>query len=251
MWVQTSVSVRSDLQYSRSLEYIHKDTYAAYQATTSMGNYEVTAYVWALDLAARIFSRQSLDWEVLVKQYHSFRYLTPTTFKLIIHAPLQCAENYLQYPPKEGEPWDMRGSFLSAEDLELSSSLLMHVATWYTYALRLALLYDAPQAKQEALLSAGTKFAAVLGETIIGIEWSFLAIVVILRRGAEPEAVDARYKGLQKFITCPDFEVRVKFIDALRSLLERGLDAIPEVERAIAAFDESKYYTLSGEYNPK
>lgn len=219
---------------------------AAFGATTSLGNYEVAAYVWLLDLAARVFSRQVLDWEILSKRYNAMRQLAPTTFTLLIHAPLQWAENILQYPARQGQPWDMLGSFITPEDLENGGSLLMHIGTWYSYALRLALFYDAPREKQESLMVAGDKFAMSLVGTIVGIEWSFLSLIVLIRGGQDDDAAKVHYESLQKYTQCPDFAVRVEFIDALRQLEKNGLRALGHVEKTLAAFDQVKHYSLSG-----
>ena len=219
---------------------------AAFEATVSMGNYELAAYVWLLDLAARIPSKYAPNWGVLIGRYNAISQLAPTTFKLLIHTPLQWAENWLQYPARQGEPWELQGSFISMADVEAVGALLLHVGAWQSYALRLALFYDAPLSTLESLLAAGTKYAISMGETVVGIEWAFLAAIVQIRLGRDAEALQPNYSLLQRFSQCPDFALRVRFLDTLQNLGHQGMGAISQAEQTISELDKIKYYSLSG-----
>lgn len=84
---------------------------------------------------------------------------------------LQYEENLLAYT-SQVKPWDLEGALLSRAEVAAVSGLTWHVGLWDTFALRLAILYDAPIDDQAALGECKATGPALPG-TAYGVEWSF------------------------------------------------------------------------------
>jgi hypothetical protein len=107
--------------------------------------------------------------------------------KMPLTSAMQYAQRLLEYASNGSKPWALEGSLLSKTDVEMVSSLPIHVALYHTRALRLAILYDAPLAEQQSLAAAGARLALSMVGTVYGAEWAFLASVVAVQ-GDKPEA---------------------------------------------------------------
>ncbi|RSH85482.1 hypothetical protein EHS25_004878 [Saitozyma podzolica] len=130
-------------------------------------------------------------------------------------------------------------------DVEMVSSLPIHVALYHTRALRLTILYDAPLAEQQSLAAAGARLALSMVGTVYGAEWAFLASVVAVQ-GDKPEAEYANELAeLEILSRSPDYILRLEFIRVLQSLRKLKLDAIDGVEAFIEKLDDLKQFNLS------
>lgn len=156
----------------------------AFDTTISLGNYELTAYVFALDLAARRFSKRAHDIDLIMSRYQALRNYTTPAVKVLVHAPLQYAMKLLEKPTSD-EPWRLEGRLLSKVDIDNVSGLDMHVGLSGLFALRLKVLFDAPMAEQRKRVDDGWAVSPSMANLVIGSEWAFLSALVLLQTDPE------------------------------------------------------------------
>lgn len=97
------------------------------------------------------------------------------------HVALQYAENVAAMPT-DSSPWSMLGTFIQSEDLAKFEALPFHHGIWNCYALRLAILYDAPLSAQISIIEQADVVAETLVGTIFGAERSFLKAMAYIRK---------------------------------------------------------------------
>jgi hypothetical protein len=158
----------------------------AFDLTLNLGNYELTAYVFSLDCAARRFSKRLHDITFVMDRYRALRSYTTPGVKVLIHAPLQYALKLIEIPASDDdEPWRFEGKLLCQADIDQVRALDMHVGLSNTFALRLQVLFDAPLESQFKLVNEGWEAAKSLANTVFGSEWAFLAALVFARKGGD------------------------------------------------------------------
>lgn len=173
-------------QHWTPLEQVADVMTPAFDLTLNLGNYELTAYVFALDCAARRFSNRRHDVTFVMDRFKALRTYTTPGVKVLIHAPLQYALKLIE-PTDENdpEPWRFEGKLLSIADIEAVRALSMHVGLSNTFALRLMVMYNAPLEEQVALVNEGWEVGKSLANTVFGSEWAFLCAIVLARSGGK------------------------------------------------------------------
>lgn len=150
-----------------------------------------------LDIGCRVLSNVPLDLDVVGRCYDLIKASIPPTYRFIIHAPLQMAEN-MTTRPMQGQPWDLEGNFVSRTDLETFKTLPMHVAITYALRLRLAVYYDAPDDILDDLVEKGSQGIVGVDGLVFDLEWSFLTTIWAIRRGRQDWQKSSRYQDLQR-----------------------------------------------------
>lgn len=178
---------------------------------------------------------------------------------------MQYSENLAHYD-SNAKPWLMEGTFIDLSDIEAVKGLALHLAAHRTFALRLAVLYNAPLDEQMVLVEAGLPLAAAMNGTVLGVEWSFLTAICAIRNLSNQSLVDQCYKDLQRHAMCeypsphsqaatdrsaPDFKLRICFLDALKALIKGGIESIDTSEEAIRVFSDQHQFFLAGETSAK
>ncbi|ORY33753.1 hypothetical protein BCR39DRAFT_519071 [Naematelia encephala] len=229
----------------RPLHEVAEDMNPAFEATISSCNYELASYVLVLDFAARAFSTFQQDWDVVAKRYEILRPYLPPAMRMLIHAPLQYAENRKAYTPGMKVSL-LEGQFITSEDLEQVSALKMHLAFWHTFALREAIMYDAALEEQLALVHEGSKFATAQEGTVVGVEWAFLCAIVFIRNQQDGDKLREAENQLAEYHGSPDYAARIDVLDTLKLLMSGGYDNLAKVEQGIERLDEGNQFALSG-----
>lgn len=104
--------------------------------------------------------------------------------------------------PSGQDPWILEGDLLSAQDVEAAKDIPFYNSMRYIYALRLALLYDAPLDVQTRISAEGRSDSSATSGTVLAVEWSFLTAFVDIRRGGLRAEVAAQYADLERCAIC-------------------------------------------------
>jgi hypothetical protein len=154
---------------------------AAFDATFGLGNFELSAYVYVLDMAGRQFSDRPGDKRIVIDRFKGLSSYSTPAIKVLSHSPLQYGLKLTKKPV--GVPWLLEGDLLSQYDIDQVKALDMHVSLSNTYALRLAVLFDAPLDEQMSVIERTWSKWRSSQNLIFGAEWCFLAALVFVQTG--------------------------------------------------------------------
>jgi hypothetical protein len=156
----------------------------AFDATFGVGNFELSAYVYVLDSGGWQFSKTATAPASMMDRFKALSSYTTPAIKVLTHSPVQYALKLTERPVTD-DPWVLQGRLLSEADTEAVKALDMHVALSNTYALRLAVLFDAPLEEQQRVVDKTWSIWRGVQNLVFGGEWCFLAALVFARTGDE------------------------------------------------------------------
>lgn len=100
------------------------------------------------------------------------------------------------------DPWILEGEYLTVQDVEAAKDIPFYHSMRHIYALRLALLYDAPFEVLSKICADGRYDGTATSGTVLAVEWSFMTAFVDIRRGGLRADVAAQYEDLEKCAVC-------------------------------------------------
>lgn len=220
----------------------------AFDASVSLADYEVAAYVVALDLLDRLYAKVPVAWEVVTRRWELVKPYATTSHHDLVNLPHQYAECLAR--PKADAPWDLDGIFFGRGDIEAVQALKMHVGTHDALTLRLQLLYDAPA---DVILQTLKKGRATIDSNqgvSTGTEMHWLLALAALRTGTNLDLVERGREFLTTYATySQDITARIELLDIYERLQKDPFQALKDAEATIERFEDNDQMLLSGLLN--
>ncbi|KLT44142.1 hypothetical protein CC85DRAFT_32503 [Cutaneotrichosporon oleaginosum] len=230
------------------LERVQDVMTSAFDGSVALADYEVAAYVVALDLIARLFAKVPVAWEVVTRRWELVKPYATTSHHLLVNLPHQYAECLAR--PKQRAPWDMDGVFFSRSDFNSVRNLRMHVGTYDVLTLRLQLLYDAPPELILQTLNRGRKTIPSNEGVATGSEMHWLLALAALRTGTNLDLLDSGREFLATYAPySPDLNARLELLNTYERLSKDPFEALKDAEATIEHFEDNDQMLLSGLLN--
>ncbi|ORX35226.1 AAA ATPase domain-domain-containing protein [Kockovaella imperatae] len=220
-----------------------------YDLAVQTVNYDLAAYIHALEIALRAISPFGDPSSLDLMRYRTLRPFLSRRQQVLMKLHLEYS--YALHGPPSDDPASMEGAFIRAGDLDIVPRVTFCKVINGLYKLRLGVLLDINLEDLLDIVEQSEEFAIHMRSLPIHPEWAFLAAIVRIRLRKEDDSLLERYfQALRQCRGCPDYQLRKEMLEVMLLVTEsENLDTAARAEALVIKLERENQFALSGMLN--